>query len=326
MKNLNTFRLALAAIFVTLFPSGCSYTPEPIQTRSFGSPGDLLVVVDTPQSQLGAVKTSAWFGDDFPALPQSEKLFRVSSIPASMFDGHWRKARNIVVFKHDANRAEASLTYSRNQWAENQQVVEVLFPDSVKLREMMEQELPRIKRRFYNADVAGLTQMNRNAVNDHLVKKVLANHGVNLAIPQGFTLKKDTTGFTWMEYDTPKSTIGILVYSADKDSLQNAEKFAEWRNEKLGFRVPGEREGSRMVTEEEMPLLTQRIRIGGVEFTETRGLWKMKNDFMGGPFVNLMGINGNKAVVIEGFVYAPGHNHKAVLVRSVDAVIRSVSL
>ena len=40
---------------------------------------------------------------------------------------------------------------------------------------------------------------------------------------------------------------------------------------------------------------------------ETRGLWKMEHDAMGGPFVSHSRVDtlNNRVVVAEGFVYAP---------------------
>ena len=58
---------------------------------------------------------------------------------------------------------------------------------------------------------------------------------------------------------------------------------------------------------------------------ETRGLWKMENDFMGGPFVNytIWDEDGNRTVVVDGFVYAPGKD-KRNYVMELEAIIQSL--
>lgn len=55
-----------------------------------------------------------------------------------------------------------------------------------------------------------------------------------------------------------------------------------------------------------------------------RGLWEMKNDAMGGPFVARTLSFGNKTLTIEGFVYAPGQKKKNKL-RQLEAVLYTLT-
>jgi hypothetical protein len=58
-----------------------------------------------------------------------------------------------------------------------------------------------------------------------------------------------------------------------------------------------------------------------------RGLWRLVNDFMGGPYVTLAELDAsNQRVVIAlGYVYAPSKNKRNFL-RQVEAMIYSLKM
>ena len=60
---------------------------------------------------------------------------------------------------------------------------------------------------------------------------------------------------------------------------------------------------------------------------ETRGLWKMEHDAMGGPFVSHSRVDtlNNRVVVAEGFVYAP-EKMKRGLIRRLEAALYTLCL
>ena len=58
---------------------------------------------------------------------------------------------------------------------------------------------------------------------------------------------------------------------------------------------------------------------------ETRGLWKVENDFMGGPFVGYSFLNPQRSEIftIIGYVYNPNKN-KRDLLRQMESMIYSI--
>ena len=89
--------------------------------------------------------------------------------------------------------------------------------------------------------------------------------------------------------------------------------------------IPGSIEGSYMTTSLDVYLPESKV----IDFkemyaVETRGLWKLVNDFMGGPFVNICFTNpeGDQLYFIEGFVYAP-ENSKRDQIRQVEAILNT---
>ena len=80
-----------------------------------------------------------------------------------------------------------------------------------------------------------------------------------------------------------------------------------------------------MQIEPSVPLLFNTFQKDGNYAAELRGLWKIENDFMGGPFVNLSIIDllKKRVICLDGFVYAPSKN-KRNLLRQMEAMIYSV--
>ena len=66
------------------------------------------------------------------------------------------------------------------------------------------------------------------------------------------------------------------------------------------------------------------FRFRGRQFAETRGLWEVYNDFMGGPFVShsFYSKDGRYIIVLDGFVYAPKFDKRQYL-RQVEAIMYS---
>jgi hypothetical protein len=57
---------------------------------------------------------------------------------------------------------------------------------------------------------------------------------------------------------------------------------------------------------------------------ETRGLWDIENDFMGGPFIShaLIDKTGERVLVLDAFVYHPRAD-KRNYVRQLEAILYS---
>ena len=57
---------------------------------------------------------------------------------------------------------------------------------------------------------------------------------------------------------------------------------------------------------------------------DQRGLWRLVNDFMGGPYINFWVYDEqhNRMVYLDGYVYAPDMR-KRPLVRQLEAILTS---
>jgi len=71
--------------------------------------------------------------------------------------------------------------------------------------------------------------------------------------------------------------------------------------------VPGSVKGSYMGTELRTELFRDTIKAGNYVMIETRGLWRLFGDFMGGPFLNYVfrDEKNKNFVMIDCFLYNP---------------------
>ena len=74
-------------------------------------------------------------------------------------------------------------------------------------------------------------------------------------------------------------------------------------------------------------VFTRTITFEGRQVLEARGLWRMTNDMMGGPFVSYSQVDSlhNRVIVAEGFVYAPDKK-KRLLIRRLEAAIQTLEV
>jgi hypothetical protein len=92
--------------------------------------------------------------------------------------------------------------------------------------------------------------------------------------------------------------------------------------------IPGGHEGQWMETDARTLSYNQRTDPeSGVLQMVVRGLWDMKGDAMGGPFVSYIQLDtlNERLLVSEGFVFAPNKKKRA-LIRELEAALQSVEL
>jgi len=97
------------------------------------------------------------------------------------------------------------------------------------------------------------------------------------------------------------------------------------RNSFLKRYIPGAVPNSWMTTEMRTGLKIKKFLYGKKYYSEVRGLWRVENDFMGGPFLSLtttMPDNKN-LITVEGYVYAPKYE-KREYIRQLEAILYSI--
>jgi hypothetical protein len=89
----------------------------------------------------------------------------------------------------------------------------------------------------------------------------------------------------------------------------------------------GTHEDSYMETELLIPPFTETTEISGMFALETRGLWRMENDFMGGPFLSytIYDEKNNRILTVESLLYGPTAKKRNVVLE-MEAMMRSIVL
>ena len=131
----------------------------------------------------------------------------------------------------------------------------------------------------------------------------------------------------WIRRETLEFSQAILIYTYDyKDTTDfNLNNILNMRNIYTQRHVPGTFDGTYMtVAADVIRPVSQRIDFNGEFAVKTRGLWEVKGDFMGGPFVNysLVDKSGSRIVSLDAYVYAP-KDKKRDFVRQLEAIIHT---
>ena len=82
-----------------------------------------------------------------------------------------------------------------------------------------------------------------------------------------------------------------------------------------------------MSTEMQYKSVLASTKISKYKGQELRGLWEVKKQFMGGPFINFSVVDSinNRILFFDGFVYSPG-TEKENYVFEIEAIIKSLKI
>lgn len=319
-----------AMILVLGFFLSCSNRNQVSMKRNVtGKLGELVVVIapsnweGQPGEKIREILAQPQLG-----LPQEEAIFDLIKIPHEAFGDIFKTSRNLMVTNIGSGVETSEVLFKRDVHAHTQAVVYVNAKSSDELVSLLNKNSDRIAGFFIQAERDRL-QLNYSNYNEKAVSnKTKEVFGLTLNVPPGFKVAEQSDDFMWIRYETPEISQGILIYSFpyDDDSTFTSEYLVAKRNVVLKNNVPGPVEGSYMTTEREVPLLFNVFKRNGNYSAEMRGLWKVENDFMGGPFISLsmLDLLGNRVLTLDAYVYAPGKD-KLPLIRQVEAMIYSAA-
>ena len=293
-----------------------------------GKAGEVVVVMDKDNWE-GALGTQAreLLAQDCPFLPQREPMYNLVSLTPGAFGDLFKVHRNIVFFNLDPAVASNGVVYRSDVWAHPQCLVQINACCADSASVLLEREGEVI--------LGALEQAERNRVivntllyeEKSIAPQVAEVLGGAVHCPSGYKLLKKTDDFVWIAYEKQFSTQGLLLYKypvGDATEPFTAEKIIAHRNEILRENVPGMFENTWMTTSTFLTPEVKFLRYKGRDFAETRGLWEVQNDYMGGPFVShsFYSRDGKDIIVLEAFVYAPKYDKRHYL-RQVESLLYS---
>ena len=310
----------LVLLASVIFASGCKGTKALLPNVS-GKACEIMVVIDKDywEGPLGD-EVRLVLADEVPYLPQREPLFNLSNVPLSGFSDLFRVHRNIMLLQVDPQIDSVGIFFHKDVWAAPQSVVQVSSYTSDEAIELIKDNAPLIVSYFEQAErdrVIG----NALLYEDHsIADTVSAIFGGSLHFPQGYKLRMATDDFAWIAYDREYVYQDILIYKytiTEKDPF-STENIIARRNEAMKENVPGMFENSYMTTSPVLEPLVEHVRYRNLDFMQTRGLWEVENDYMGGPFVahSFYSQDGKDMIVTEAFVYAPRYDKRLYMLQA----------
>ena len=297
------------------------------QSNVTGKAGELVVVVSSEawNAQPG-IDIRNVLAQPHLSLPQEEPLFDLINIPHAAFGDIFRTSRNLLIVNIRSTIDSSAVILRRNVHAHTQALVTIDAKNFNEFSKLFEQNAERIAGFFIRMERERM-QLNYERYHVKSVSNVSEElFNLKIHVPPGFKVAEQSDDFMWIRFETPEISQGILIYSypySDEKTF-TPEFLVGKRNVFLRKNVPGPSPGSYMSTEMRVPVVFNQFTKSGNYAAEMRGLWRLENDFMGGPFIShsVLDMLNNRVVTIEGYVYAPSRDKRNFL-RQVEAMIYS---
>ena len=279
---------------------------------SSGNPYEVMVVADDSVWNGYAGKAlQAILDKPLRGLPQDEEQFHKSHIEPKHYDRITNKFRNIFRFELGDHYTQAKMTYEKE--VPNQVEASVYITEHTRDIESLitSEEINRQANDLYFTH------------NIKFAKQVKEMFDCEFYIPADIKKMKVGEDFIWASDDGLSSIQNICIYSLPyvSEKMFTKRPYMALRDTVMKKNIPGSKPHMWMQTNHDF-VWTKNISVNGQYAMEARGLWEMKGDAMGGPFISHSRIDkkNGRVIVVEGFVYAPD-KMKRTMIRRLEAAL-----
>ncbi len=325
--------VVLVTVFAVFAFSSCTNNNKSNKPRSIGNTSEILVVIENEKqwdNGIGKVIRET-LGKEQYGLNQSEPLFRLSHVQKKSFSDLFKKHHNLFIVEIDSEIKEPKIETSVDLWSKPQRIYKVTASSSKEFVDIVSKNQDMFISAFNQSDRDRIMNVFRTVQNVEAVKEVKETTSIKLVIPKDFYLAKNTEDFVWIRKEAIDLSQSIIIISADYHDTAQFSKESIMARINLGLKnnVPGPVYESYMTTDDEfMPPREKVLDDFPAGYTiELTGLWRVENDFMGGPFKSYTFYNEktSKIVTLFAYVYKPNQK-KRNLLKQVEALVYSVQI
>lgn len=317
--------LCLALLVFSCKNEPSKKTEQRILSASSGVLNNISVVIDNNLWE-GAVGETIrkHLAAPLVGLPQDEPIFTMNQIPPSVFSGF--AAKNRTVLKIEKGQPMGLKTL-RNVYAKPQKVVVISGQNNAEIIKEINTNADKIIDAFKSEEL----KEKQRQIGKSLFKtdKIKTSLGVSINFPSVYRIAKEGKTFFWIRKDITTGTVNLMLYELPLTAINEKEdlipQIIKLRDSVGKVHIPGELEGSYMITEEAYSPHLFKTTINDKPVIETRGTWEVKNAFMAGPFVNCLIKDkaNNRYLVAEGFAFAPSLSKRNYMFE-LEAIINSI--
>ena len=331
-------KLFLAFLQLSILMASCQGGTNGRQPSSIGQPYEVVLEGDT-DSIVRNILT-----EDVPSLPQSEPLCNIIQVKKGKVKGSYLMVRNRIVVDINPRYKGFTAKTIQDEDASPQLVIRIKAKSVEQLRAM-----------FYDKDgeLTNNSELLRSAINQselqHLVSSMKQNSekqqevkrmlGLDMKIPASLDASKKAKGFLWLSNNASSGMQNLILFRLKGNGCSEPNGWTYNLgevNQVLKRQMLGETDDMymRLVSQDEEEEMDEGL------LTIERGLWDMKGDAMGGPYLLkvLPMSNGKIAtprsyhkqtgkidsrIVVIAFVYAP-EMKKRNLIKQLEAVLTTI--
>ena len=319
-----TFLFPFYLIFVLL--TSCDITGKNRKKpASTGQPYEVVLEGDTDSI------VTKMLTEDVTGLPQPEPLCRLIQVKKGKTRGNYLLVRTRIVVnigerdfgEQNIGERDFSVTLHHDENAAPQNIIRITAQSAQQLRERLNGEkLRHIVDEVELKHLADIISGNPSKQNREMQDEIKKMFGIDMKIPAAMNASKKAKDFIWISNNASSGMQNLLVMKvkseerrAGKGKVKSEERRMKNSNafhvnnkalidSILRTNMPGETDSMYMV----IPHLSER------------GLWEMKGDAMGGPYV-MRRIHNNLYII--AFVYAP-EMKKKILIKQLEAAISTI--
>ena len=323
--------LAPFLIILTILFSSChTDKKKPLLPAPTGKPGEVLIVLD---EYLIKSDIADFFrklmGRAFEAIPQYEPIYDPVFVPTDGFSKLFKSHRNIITIKISEDYTGSKIIVQRDVWARYQVLVNVAGNSKAAVLSSLEENGEKLLDLLDQSERTRAVENYKRNKAKGVDSRLRQEHHISLSVPASFSFGVDTSNFVWLAHEYADLIQGILIYYYDytDPNTFTSDYLIRKPNEFTRQYVPGPFKNSYMVVEDQYPVLMREMARDSTYVIELRGLWKLENGFMGGPFLSLTSLDEkrNRVVTVEGFVHAPGLD-KRNYVRELEAILYTFTI
>jgi hypothetical protein len=287
---------------------------------------------------LVVMKNSEWQGEMGDALrkilaepvmglPQPESLFEITQVPRESFGSMFRATRSVInIGISDKN----SFTVASNVYAAPQRIITITGTNEAAIIEAFKKHSKEIITVFKDADLKSVQRKILKKYWDPTKIATFNKQGYSLKIPRNYRKVEDTGEFVWYRYHLDRgNSMELIAYSVPitSEDDENGNNIVAIRDAIGAKYIPGEIEGSHMITEEAYAPHIFEVTLDGKKTFETKGKWEVKGMYMAGPFISYTVVDkpNNRLVVVEGLTYAPSINKRDYMFE-LEAILKTLKI
>ena len=295
---------------------------------STGKTSEIMLVKENIQTNSKSIEiVKKYFSNEQFGLNQPEPITNIIEIYKSAFGDLFSKHRNILML-HISPKYKSEFITRSDVWASPQIAISLKASSDTALEKLFLKNADKIYMYFHQNDIKRVInafERDKNAVIVDTIKKVF---GVDIVIPSNYYIAKKTKNFIWLRKEMPKYSQALIIYSFPyNDTLQLNFKSIYNKRDAISKKfIQGDIDNSYMAIENKyIKPMSVNLLFKSHYAIETRGLWMVVNDFMGGPFINytILDEKNNRIIVADGYVYAPNQEKRDLLIQ-LESIIHSI--
>jgi hypothetical protein len=326
--------LKLTVLLISTF-FFCACTSGGKNDRSTGRTNEILVVTNSKADWDGKVGRviKDYFEQALPGLPQPESMFKLYNVGNKDFNKLFKAMHNILIVDINPSFSEPIVETRSDHWAKPQRLIKITAPDFESFQRAFEEHKTAFLKAFNELEIRRTNTQFEMARSVNLANRVNKKFGFKIDMPGGFVIGAQDDNFIWLRQSLHKVKqdveLGIFIHVEPYvDTLAfMPENILAKRDSLSSKNIPGPSAGSYMVLSRGYVEPTFIVRDDFVTgyAVETRGLWMVKNNFMGGPFISYTFVDpkGEKLFTIDGYVYNPS-DLKRNFIRQLEAIFHTI--